>query len=722
MSRKIALLIGVSEYAFDLASLPHSIKDVESMKRILRDPHIGNFDRVDLLLNPELAPMQEKIEELFSDCSKDDLVLLFFSGHGIKDDKGDLYFANRFTRKMPNGGLAKSTAVPASFIHAVMNDSRSKRQVIVLDCCFSGAFPQGLQAKDDGRLDIQTQLSGSGRAILTSSTATQYSFEKEDLELSIYTHFLVEGLETGKADLDKDGDISIDELHEYVREQVKEVMPQMRPEFYPIKEGSKIVLARVNNNTAMLYRKEVERLINKGEINDIARMSLEARRKEYRLSAEDAEVIEYEVLKPHQEYQRALRDYEQIFFYKATFQYPLRREIRDELKSLQDTRKLKDEDVHFIEAKFVNQLRAGRGTAPPAIIQHSSDEHQQILSHTNDHALSTQITLPTSRRSGLGYRLLTGGGIIALSLGGAALLFWQRQQTQFSPLSGQFAELTGAAADRVIAETVYPLWLEEAKSLANQEQYPEAIRKAQQIPQSSPLFPEVQDNLSKWAEYIIQQIKAEMIAGSDVKAIQLIAEAIPSNVPEKQTAANLIQMYKNDSNWKTFRQAIQALAVMDWWGARKTADPIKTGDSLLLEGVNQIKKKAESKIQDIESRVDGCKQTGDDLQLYPEPSETPSKNEEVLLASEKFSYTNLSQPIVGAWIYIQSKSSSSESVNSGYVLKKDIENLPECDPASQSSPIPSEPVVSTPSPSPEDLRSKPENCRFVIGNFRNFCD
>lgn len=81
--------------------------------------------------------MQEAIEALFSDRRKDDLVVLYFSGHGIKDESGKLYLATRLTRKNPQGQLVRATAVPASFVHNIMSDSRCKRQVIILDCCFS---------------------------------------------------------------------------------------------------------------------------------------------------------------------------------------------------------------------------------------------------------------------------------------------------------------------------------------------------------------------------------------------------------------------------------------------------------------------------------------------------------------------------------------------------------------------------------------------------------
>lgn len=122
--------------------------------------------------------MEEAIETLFSGRQKDDLVLLYFSGHGVKDEAGRLSLTNSQTRKNLKGELIQTTATTATLIHGMMEKSRSRRQVIILDCCFSGAFAEGMKAKDDNSVDIKNQLGGEGRAVLTSSTSTQYSLNK----------------------------------------------------------------------------------------------------------------------------------------------------------------------------------------------------------------------------------------------------------------------------------------------------------------------------------------------------------------------------------------------------------------------------------------------------------------------------------------------------------------------------------------------------------------
>jgi branched-chain amino acid transport system substrate-binding protein len=210
------------------------------MRQVLENPEIGGFDEVKVLVNPPRQEMEEAIEMLFDDRQKDDLLLLFFSGHGIKDEEGNLYFATHNTRK----NLLQSTTVSAKVVHQVMKNSRSKREVVILDCCFSGAFGKELSAKGDGFVDIKNQLGGEGRAVLTSSSSTQYSFELQGADTSTYTRYIVEGLKTGAADRDEDGSISVDELHEYAKSKVQEATPAMKPEIYAIKEGYKIQLAK----------------------------------------------------------------------------------------------------------------------------------------------------------------------------------------------------------------------------------------------------------------------------------------------------------------------------------------------------------------------------------------------------------------------------------------------------------------------------------------------
>ena len=150
MPRKVALLIGVSEYGEGIPSLSAPRNDVTAMKRVLENPKMGGFDDVTILPDPDLAEMQKAVQQVFASRSKDDLVLLFFSGHGITDDNNKLYFSTKGTSR----DFYKATSVPASFIQDVSLECYAKRQVMILDCCFSGAFAEGFIHKG---LDLELQ-------------------------------------------------------------------------------------------------------------------------------------------------------------------------------------------------------------------------------------------------------------------------------------------------------------------------------------------------------------------------------------------------------------------------------------------------------------------------------------------------------------------------------------------------------------------------------------
>ncbi|XHX77078.1 MAG: caspase domain-containing protein [Stenomitos frigidus ULC029] len=357
---KVALLIGVGNYEHPdaLKPLVSAPKDVAAMQRILLNAQMGEFSEVTPLIDPDPMQMQEAIEALYRDRAKDDLVLLFFSGHGIKDDSGKLYFSTRVTRKTPKGELVKSTAVPARFVQEIMGNSRSRRQVMILDCCFSGAFDPALNAKDDGSLDVQGQLGAEGRVVLTSSSSTEYSFEQQGSDLSIYTRFLVEGIETGAADQDNDGKVSVRELHEYATKKVQETAPKMNPKIIVLRdEGFDVVFAKAQiADPKLKYRKDAERYAMRGEISSIGRTVLNTQRVRLGLTLEEAQAIEDQVLQPFRERLKHLEHYRSTFAAEVERQYPITPQTLSELKDLQEVFGLREEDVAQIEQEVTTQV------------------------------------------------------------------------------------------------------------------------------------------------------------------------------------------------------------------------------------------------------------------------------------------------------------------------------------------------------------------------------
>lgn len=352
---KVALLVGVSEYQPGLSSLPSAVEDAKAMAEVLRNPDMGGFDDVKVLPNPDTQKLEIEIYNLFAERSRDDLVLFYFSGHGVKDQDRSLYLATPQTIKNTKGLVVPPTAVAASYLQQQLN-SRCDRQVIILDCCYSGAIANGLKPKDEGEIDILAVLGGKGRAILTSSTSVQSSFEQEG-GLSVYTQYLVEGIKTGAADIDSDGRISADELHQYASNKVTSTYPAMTPQFYPVQEGYRIYLARSpQDDPELKYRKEVTKRVNKqGKISRIGRKILDRFRADLYLTLEQAEKIEGDVLLPYHKYQENLQEYAEVFQEECEHEYPLTDEILRELGDFQQVLGLSDEDINTIQKEIQSQ-------------------------------------------------------------------------------------------------------------------------------------------------------------------------------------------------------------------------------------------------------------------------------------------------------------------------------------------------------------------------------
>ncbi|MGI5518973.1 caspase, EACC1-associated type [Streptomyces sp. CA-106131] len=188
----------------------------------------------------------EAIANLYRDRRRDDLTLLYFTGHGLKDDDGRLYLATANTRR----SSLLFTSLPAEQIDQAMSGSMSRRNVLILDCCYSGAFPAGRVTKGDTDVHTLERFQGRGRTVLTASDATQYSFEgnqpQGEAAQSVFTRYLVAGLRDGSADLDGDGNITLDELYSYVHDRVVDEMPQQRPKKLDNVEGRIVIARNVN--------------------------------------------------------------------------------------------------------------------------------------------------------------------------------------------------------------------------------------------------------------------------------------------------------------------------------------------------------------------------------------------------------------------------------------------------------------------------------------------
>lgn len=248
MPDRLALIIANAEFQdgrFSRLVAPN--QDAPALAEVLQNPEIGNFETTSVI-NAGHETVAKAINRLYRQRKKDDLLLLYYSGHGIKDDYGDLYLAVRDT----DADLLDSTGIAAGFIRRLVDKCQSRRNVILLDCCYSGAFfNEGAKAALGSSIGLPDVFSGNGygRVVLTASSAVEYAWEGEQVfgiaSPSLFTRYLVLGLESGAADLNRDGFITLDELYDFVYEQMMtSVETHQTPLKWEQKIEGQIIIAR----------------------------------------------------------------------------------------------------------------------------------------------------------------------------------------------------------------------------------------------------------------------------------------------------------------------------------------------------------------------------------------------------------------------------------------------------------------------------------------------
>jgi hypothetical protein len=244
--RRLALIVAVTDYLdTSLRRLRAPAGDAAELRDLLADPDVGGFT-VTSVINERAHQVRVAIEDFLADRHHDDFLLLYLSCHGLVDARRRLYFAARDTLKH----RLASSGVDSLWLLDQLEDCRARRQVVILDCCFSGAFARGAKGADDLGLGERLVGDGRGRVVLTASRGTEYSFEGEALHTgdgavgSVFTSALIQGIRTGRADTDHDGEISVEDAYAYAFDQVRRAGTQQTPQRWLYGAEGSILLAR----------------------------------------------------------------------------------------------------------------------------------------------------------------------------------------------------------------------------------------------------------------------------------------------------------------------------------------------------------------------------------------------------------------------------------------------------------------------------------------------
>jgi len=212
-----AIVIGVAAYDH-MPSLRYTDDDAYRLFAFLKSPQGGALDDEHLkLLVDEQATRTGILETLratFARTGPHDLLLLYFSGHGLPG----AFLPVDYDGQPENRVLH-------SEINALLKDCPARYKLCIADACHSGSLFNAKGATDPDALwnTFYEKLASSeaGTALVLSSKGNETSLEAEGLRQGVFSHYLIRGLK-GEADENGDRLISLRELFAYVHHQVRQ--------------------------------------------------------------------------------------------------------------------------------------------------------------------------------------------------------------------------------------------------------------------------------------------------------------------------------------------------------------------------------------------------------------------------------------------------------------------------------------------------------------------
>lgn len=233
-----ALVVAVANYVQARVLPPAVLNDAQDVVATLTSAaHCGYAPQnVKLLLDTQatLDAIRQELDALAARAQPSDTVLIFFSGHGARlGDESALVPVDCDIHR-----VAQTTLSEQEF-SAALARVKAERLVVLIDACHAGSAASFKSAGVELELGFNekslNQLAqGTGRVMIASSRATEYSYTLDGARNSLFTEHLLGALR-GAALTHGDGVIRVFEVFNYVSERVRQAMPDRQ---HPIFKAS----------------------------------------------------------------------------------------------------------------------------------------------------------------------------------------------------------------------------------------------------------------------------------------------------------------------------------------------------------------------------------------------------------------------------------------------------------------------------------------------------
>jgi hypothetical protein len=246
-------VIGINRYDDPLIpDLRYARADAEAVYAVLTDPAVGRYKPENVVLLLDENATQKKIRSAIGTylprkAAKEHTVVVYFAGHGApvvdltarSSDGMEKYLVPRDAEAHD----LRATGIPMDEIQKYFSWIPANQVVFFIDSCYSGVAggrtigQPGFQTKALLTEEFLEHLGDEGRFVVTACGMNEVSLETDAFGHGLFTHYLVEGLK-GQADADGNGLVTVDELYNYLSNNVRREAQHLGGSMNPIQKGS----------------------------------------------------------------------------------------------------------------------------------------------------------------------------------------------------------------------------------------------------------------------------------------------------------------------------------------------------------------------------------------------------------------------------------------------------------------------------------------------------
>ena len=243
------IALGVDQFANPAMNLSYPAKDVADIANLFRkDTAVYNEVVVEDHYNQSITlALLRQLKDKLMQTQVDDCVILYVAGHGVVDENLDYFLATYnmdFNRPAEKG-------IPYDELETLLDGIPARQKLFLLDACHSGEIDKESVAlirerhTEDGEVQfrsfdthiVPTRLGldnsfelmkqlfvdlrrGTGATVISSASGVEFAMEGEEWQNGVFTYCLLKGLREGVADLDKNGQVMVSELQQFLAAQV----------------------------------------------------------------------------------------------------------------------------------------------------------------------------------------------------------------------------------------------------------------------------------------------------------------------------------------------------------------------------------------------------------------------------------------------------------------------------------------------------------------------